>query len=342
MNLLVLGGTRFVGRAVVEAALESGDTVTVVSRGDSGEPPAGVEWIRGDRLDATTIDSVVSRAWDAVIDTWSGDPAAVALSAAALGRSAGWYGYVSSRSVYRWPVVAGADETAPVIEAGEETGYAADKREAELAVLAHFENRCLLARAGLVVGPHEDTGRLTWWLSRAAEGGSVIAPGPRDRPWQYVDARDLADFMLRCARDGTTGTYNVVGSRDAGVTTQRLLEACLAVTGNRMPLTWVDHNVLRRANIGEWDDLPGWTSPDGELAGLHDCDVSAAVAAGLRCRPVEDTVGDTWTWLREIPPHRRPPVRAGLPRRGLTAEQEQAVWWLLPHRPSFSSSHKVG
>jgi nucleoside-diphosphate-sugar epimerase len=330
MNLLVLGGTRFVGRAVVEVALESGDEVTVVSRGDSGEPPAGVEWIRGDRFDSATVDTVAARGWDAVIDTWSGDPAAVASSAAALGGRAGWYGYVSSRSVYRWPVVAGADETAAVIEAGEETGYAADKRGAELAVLQHFEGRCLLARAGLVIGPYEDTGRLTWWLSRAAEGGSVIAPGPRDRPWQYVDARDLADFMLRCARSGIAGTYNVVGERGAGVTTQRLLEACLEVTGNRTPLTWVEPDLLRRAKIGEWDDLPGWTSPDGELAGLHDCDVSAAVAAGLSCRSVEDTVGDTWQWLREIPPYRRPPVRPGLPRRGLTAEQEQAVWWLLP------------
>ena len=186
----------------------------------------------------------------------------------------------------------------------------------------------MLARAGLILGPHEDVGRLTWWLSRAAEGGSLIAPEPADRPWQYVDARDLADFMLLAADQRRAGTFNVVCPTSSGVTTRRLLETCVDVTGGRATLKWVSAQTLRRAGIREWDDLPGWTDPAGENAGLHDCDVTAAVSAGLVCRPIEETIADTWRWLAEILGSRQRPTRAGLPRRGLTAEQEQAVWWL--------------
>jgi nucleoside-diphosphate-sugar epimerase len=336
MRLLILGGTRFVGRAIVEVALNRGDDVAVLTRGESGTPAPGVEWIRGDRADPSALAPVTRREWDAVIDTWSGTSDVVESTAAQLAASARWYGYVSSRSVYEWPMVPGSDESArtvdPTTASDAETSYAIDKRRSELAVLAHFDGRCMLARARLVLGPYEDVGRLTWWLSRAAAGGSLVAPGPRDRIWQYIDARDLAAFMLHCADRTTAGMFNVVCPRDHGVTTERLLTCCAEVTGANTQLRWVDSDVLTRARVGEWDDLPGWTSPDGELAGLHDCDVTAAVAAGLSCRAIEDTVGDTWNWLREIPPRRRPPRRADVPRRGLTAEQEQAIWWLAAPR----------
>lgn len=332
MDLLVLGGTRFVGRAVVATALARGDDVTVVSRGESGGPPPQVDWLRGDRSDPAFVSRILQRDWDAVIDTWSGAPEVVARTAAGLAERTPWYGYVSSRSVYRWPIAPGADETAPTFDPDErsiDSSYALDKRESEIAVSDHFDGRCLLARAGLVLGPHEDTGRLTWWLSRAAAGGWVVAPNPRGRVWQCIDARDLAGFMLTCADNRTSGAYNVVGPRDAGVTTERLLTTCIEATGSRSQLVWVDPEVLNRAGIGEWDDLPGWAAPTGEIAALHDCDVTAAIAAGLSCRTIEETVTDTWAWLREVPAARRPPRRVDLPRRGLTAEHEQAVWWLL-------------
>jgi uncharacterized protein YbjT (DUF2867 family) len=223
----------------------------------------------------------------------------------------------------------GADESAPVVKATGPPGYAADKRGAEVAVSTHFGGRCLLARAGLILGPYEDTGRLTWWLARAAAGGSMVAPAPPERVWQYIDARDLAAFMLDAAKAGTTGTYNVVCPTAAAVTTERLLTTCVGVTGENADLVWVDADVLRRAGVREWDDLPGWMAPDSEGAGMHDCDVTAALAAGLRCRPLKETVADTWAWLAQLPPHQRPPRRVGLPWRGLSAEQEQAVWWLL-------------
>jgi nucleoside-diphosphate-sugar epimerase len=337
MKLLVLGGTRFVGRAIVEAAIGRDDDVTVLSRGDSGEPVSGTRWIRGDRNDPAILGQVADQEWDAVLDTWSGPAQSVETATEALAESARWYGYVSSRSVYRWPLAPGADESADLVEIPPDDGasdpgasYAVAKRRAEHAVTSRFPGRSVLARAGLIVGPHEDTGRLTWWLTRAAGGGELIAPEPEDRPWQYVDSRDLADFLLTAATDGRSGAFNVVCPRDSGVTTQRLLEACLAATGHRATVKWVAVEILRRAGIREWDDLPGWTDPAGESAGLHDCDASAAVMAGLRCRAIEETVTDAWQWLTGIAPSRRPPLREGLPRRGLTAEQEQAVWWLSP------------
>ncbi len=332
MQLLVLGGTRFVGRAVIADALRRRHQVTAVSRGRSGAPPEEVEWIAGDRSDPRLIRRLAGRRWDAVIDTWDGPAEAVVLAASGLATATGWYGYVSSRSVYTWPLPRGADETAPVVEAAPDGGYPSDKRAAELAILDEFPDRSLLARAGLVLGPYEDTGRLTWWLHRAAVGGSIVAPAPPERIWQCIDARDLAGFLLAAAEATTSGIFNVVCPTSAGVTTRRLLDACLAVTGSGGDLVWIGAEVLRRAGVSEWDDLPGWMAPDGEGAGMHDCDVSAAVAAGLDCRAIEQTVADTWEWLREVPPSRRPPRRGGIPRRGLSAEQEQAIWWLVGRR----------
>lgn len=330
MKLLVLGGTRFVGRAVVADAVTRGHEVLVVSRGESGIPEHEVEWLQADRTDIGSLRSLADRQWDGVIDTWSGDGSVVAESAALLAESAAWYGYVSSRSVYRWPMVPGSDESAPTVESDDENRYGVAKRTAELAVESAYGGRSLLARAGLILGPHEDVGRLTWWLSRAAIGGSMVAPAPPDLVWQHIDARDLAAFLLDAMEAAMGGTYNVVCPRSDRTTTRRLLESCVAVTGSRAELVWVEPDVLARAQIEEWEHLPGWMAPGSEGRGMHDCDVSAALAAGLRCRPIEQTVADTWDWLREIPPHRRPPTRDGLPgRRGLSGEQEQMVWWLL-------------
>lgn len=328
MRLLVLGGTRFVGRAVVADAIRRGYEVTLVSRGESGAAPADVEWIAFDRTDAAAMASLRHRSWDAVIDTWGGDAAAVELSTSVLAEAAGWYGYVSSRSVYCWPLPVGADESAPVVDPVPDGGYPSDKRAAEIAVESRFSGRSMLARAGLILGPYEDTGRLTWWLSRAAVGGEMVAPAPPDRGWQCIDARDLASFMLDAAAIGTAGAYNVVCPTSAGVTTLRLLEACVEVTGHRADLVWIGAPTLNQIGAREWEDVPGWIAPDGEGAGMHDCDVGKAVAAGLSCRPVEETVADTWEWLRAIPSGERPPRRAGVPVRGLSAEQEQAIWWL--------------
>ncbi len=322
----MLGGTHHVGRAVVEAGLAAGHEVTTLTRGFSGPPAAGAEPLHADRTDPDAVRAALgTRGWDAVVDTWSGAPSAVASSAGLLAGRVGCYAYVSSRSVYRWPFPLGADETAPVVDgdpdAGDDADYPAAKRGGELAVLAAFGSAALLARAGLVLGPYEHVGRLPWWLNRLSEGGQVLAPGPPDRPLQYVDGRDLAGFLVHCAEHGTAGTFNTV-SRPGHATTRTLLEAAVDVTGGRTELVWVPADLVLAAGIEPWTELPIWLPPDSEGAGMHDGDVTAAVAAGLTCRPVQDTVADTWAWLQAEGTPAPPP---GRPPPGLARDRERRV-----------------
>jgi nucleoside-diphosphate-sugar epimerase len=306
MRLLVLGGTNFVGHWLVEEALRRGDEVTTVNRGVTGTDVPGVRTVRADRREPGALEAALGDAtWDAVVDTWSLEPAVVRDSARLLADRASFYGYVSSRSVYRWPFPSGVDESAPVVDADpggtNVSDYAAAKRGGELAVLESFEGRALLARAGLILGPREDVGRLPWWLSRLQRGGRVLAPGPKDRPLQYVDARDLAAWMLSSAERGVSGAFNAV-SPPGHTTIGELLETCVDVVGGDAELVWVAPEVIEEAGLSGWTDVPIWVPPTGELAGLHDGDVSAAQAAGLRCRPVRDTVVGTWAWLQEAGP----------------------------------------
>jgi nucleoside-diphosphate-sugar epimerase len=331
MRLLVLGGTHHVGRAVVETALARGEEVTTLTRGVSGVRTAGAHARYADRTEPAQLRSALGDdTWDAVIDTWSGAPSVVRDSAALLAGRVGHYGYVSSRSVYQWPIPPGADETAPVVDgdpAGDDgTGYAAAKRGGELAALEYFDGRCVLARAGLILGPYELAGRMPWWLRRIERGGDVLAPGPRGRPLQYIDCRDLAAWMLHAAGSGINGAFNAV-CRPGHATMEGLLDAAVAAvsatTGSSCAnLIWVEPEVIEAAGIQAWIELPVWTPPHGELAGLHDGDVSAIYAAGLACRPVTETVTDTWRWLLA---EGDPPEREGRPRHGLDPEREREV-----------------
>ena len=262
--------------------------------------------------------------WDAVVDTWSAAPRVVADAAELLSGRAGHYGYVSSRSVYRWPIPVGADESAPVVDgnpdSGDSSDYSEAKRGGELAVQQRFAGPSVLARAGLILGPYEIVGRMPWWLRRIERGGDVLAPGPKDMPLQYIDCRDLADWLLHAADEGISGTFNAV-SKPGHATMESLLTAAVEVTGSDARLVWVDPEVIEQAGIQPWIELPVWIPPVGEGAGLHTGDVSAIYAAGLTCRPVRDTVAATWRWLTE---EGDPPVREGL-RHGLDPDKERDV-----------------
>jgi 2'-hydroxyisoflavone reductase len=326
MRLLVLGGTHHVGRAVVETALARGDEVTTLTRGVSGAPAAGARARFADRTEPGQLRSALGDdTWDAAIDTWSLAPRVIRDSAALLADRVGHYGYVSSRSVYQWPFPAGADETAPVVDADpasdDGADYAAAKRGGELAVLESFGGRCVLARAGLILGPYELVGRMPWWLRRIERGGDVLAPGPPGRPLQYIDCRDLAGWLLHAADEGITGAFNAV-SVPGHATMESLLNAAVAATGSAANLIWVAPEVIEAAGIQGWTELPVWAPPDGELAGLHDGDVSAIYAAGLVCRPVAETVTDTWRWLLA---EGDPPAREGRPLHGIDPDRERQV-----------------
>ncbi|MFF3497701.1 NAD-dependent epimerase/dehydratase family protein [Streptomyces sp. NPDC003247] len=327
MRLLVLGGTEFAGRAVVEAALGRGWQVTVLNRGRHPAVP-GTRSLAGDRTAPDGLAALAGGEWDAVVDTWSSAPRAVHEAARLLRGRAGRYVYVSSCSVYTWAPPAGYTEDAPVVEGAEadggQTDYARDKRGGELAAAGAFgADGSLLVRAGLILGPHENVGRLPWWLNRIARGGPVLAPGPRDLPLQYVDVRDLAEWILGAVERGASGPYNLM-SPQGHATMGGLLDACVRATGSAAELRWAAPRVILDAGIEPWTQLPVWVPPGSDLHdALHSADVSRAVAAGLSCRPVEDTVADTWRWLRGL--GGTAPQRPDRTRKGLAPEVEAAV-----------------
>ncbi|MER7209169.1 NAD-dependent epimerase/dehydratase family protein [Streptosporangium sp. NPDC000239] len=302
MKLLVLGGTHHVGRAVVETALERGDEVTTLNRGLSRDPAPGVRALIADRTDSESVRQALGDTeWDAVIDTWAWAPREVREAARLLAHRTGHYGYVSSRGVHRWPWLSGADESAPLVDGDpgstDDADYAAAKRGGELAVLESFAGRALLARAGMILGPYEDVGRVPWWLRRLEKGGRVLAPSPADAPLQYLDARDLATWMLSCAERGLSGAFTVTGPPGA-TTLGELLTTALEVTGFDTELVWAEPDLLRRYGLPLGMEF-GLRLPDGGVpSGMHDADVSAALTEGLTTRPLRATLADTWAWLQ--------------------------------------------
>jgi 2'-hydroxyisoflavone reductase len=302
LRLLVLGGTSFVGRAAVEDALARGWQVTTFSRGISGTTLPGVTAVKGDRTVPGDIAALASGTWDVVLDTWRGGAEEVLHSTKLLSDLAGWYCFVSSLAVYDGDNPCPIEECArlvPAVQHGEAGEYALAKVLGERAVEQHFGNRGLVARAGLVLGPYEYAGRLPWWLLRLRAGGETIAPGPAGRPVQYIDCRDLAGWVLDCAVRGVGGVYNVVCDRQHA-TMANLLNAAKHEVSSSARLVWVDEDFLLEHQVGPWDELPIWVPTSGRLAQVYNVSNAAAVRAGLRCRPVTDTVSATWDWLAAL------------------------------------------
>lgn len=303
MRLLVLGGTRFVGRAIVDEAVRRGHDVTTFNRGLS-EPRPGTTALRGDRTNPGDLAQLEKRDWDAVVDTSVLAPADVAASAEVLAGHARHYTYVSSLRVYRdWPASA-VDEESPrresPLDAAGDVGYAQAKAGSERAVERSFPGRCLLARAGIIVGPYESPPRLPWWLARIRRGGRVVAPGPPGRPVRAVDVRDLAAWILDNARRQIPGAVNVPGQ--AGHTFGALIDACVAAAapkdGAPADVVWAGDDVLRAAGVQPWWQLPMWAPDEPGWAGAWDARGERAELTGIRYRPLADTVNDTWRWLR--------------------------------------------
>jgi 2'-hydroxyisoflavone reductase len=331
MRLLVLGGTRFLGRAVVSAALDRGWDVTIFRRGVSGDDPAGVHGVRGDYADARDVGRLAEHGpWNAVVDTLAYVPRETLAVARALADHVRRYVLVSTLSAYRgWPVEP-LTEVSPVLDcpadAGPDHGYDGDpgpstygfgKAGCERAVAGTFgAERTAILRAGVILGPHEYVGRLPWWLRRVERGGRVLAPGDPGRTIQPVDVRDVADFALRCA-EGTTGVFNVTspGTETFG----DFLAACAAATApTDVEFRWASDDFLVSRGIRQWTGLPLWRT----YAGTWAVDSSRARSAGLTTRPLAETVRDTWAWLVGEGPVLR---NARATELGITAEREAAL-----------------
>ncbi len=308
MRLLVLGGTRFLGRAIVDDAISRGYDVTTFSRGLSGHPRPGADALRGDRTNAEDLRQLAQREWDGVIDTSVLAPADVLAAARILADRAQHYTYISTISVYaRWPGE-GATEDSPVLDCPpdatgtvETLGYGELKAGCERAVAAALPGRCLIVRPGTIVGPHENVGRAPWWLARMARGGTVLAPGEPGRTVQMTDARDLASWAVENTRRGLPATINVPGAE--GVTFGDLLTTCARLAGAdgnpAVTLRWVPDSVLLDAGVEPWMELPMWVPDQPEFAGMWDVSGDRALRTGMRYRPLTDTLHDTWLWLRQ-------------------------------------------
>ena len=298
MNLLILGGTGFTGPFQVAYALARGHRVTVFNRGKTnpGILPDEVEELVGDRNG--DLDALKGRQWDAVIDVPATLPRWVRASAQLLKDSAGLYAFVSSISVYRDLSEPGADESAPLHELEdpntEDYQYyggmkAASEAEAERA----FPGRALIVRPGLIVGPGDPTDRFTYWPARIHRGGEVLAPGDPADPTQIIDARDLAEFIVRQVERRATGAFNATGP-STGI--GDMLTGIRDAIGADARFTWVDAGFLEQHEVQPWSHLPVWIPPTGEYTGFARVSVDKARAAGLTYRPFADTVRATLGW----------------------------------------------
>jgi nucleoside-diphosphate-sugar epimerase len=316
---LVIGGTVFLGRAVVQAALDRGDDVTYFHRGRHGRGlhPDARE-VLGDR--ATDLDRLPPGNWDGVIDTCGFDAEAVRVAARELAGRAAHYAFISSASVYAgWPA-SPVDEESAVRPDGED--YGAQKAAAERAAEAAMPGRVLQVRAGVIVGPHENIGRLPHWLARMRRGGAVLAPGPAGAPVQLIDARDLAGWVLAMGAQRRGGVFNAVAP-PGWTTWGALLETCRGVVNPGAELCWVDGARVAAEVRDPWTELPLWPVPAKGMAAVFAVAAARAEAAGLTTRPLEATVADTWAWMRDggEPAGWRSELRV----RGLDAARERAL-----------------
>ncbi len=328
MRLLIIGGTMFLGRHLVDAARARGHELTLFNRGRTapGGVP-GVEEIHGDREhDLVALDG---RDWDAVIDTCGYLPRIVRASAEELTDAVEHYTFVSSISVYGTfpePGVNEDDPVAPLPDPPSEDvvgDYGALKAGCEREVQAVFGERALIVRPGLIVGPYDPTERFTYWVRRLGEGGRVLAPRAPHQPVQLIDARDLAEWMVGLAEGRVSGVFNATGPA-APLTLGALLERVRMATAAEAELVWVDEADLAASGVAPWDGLPLWLDLERhpDFRGFLDANVEPAIRAGLRFRPLERTVTDTLRWVRERSGEAAGLSDFGLAPAGLSGERE--------------------
>jgi len=330
MKILVIGGSSFLGRAYVSEALRRGHQVTTFNRGVSGPDQPGVEAVRGDRNDPADLERLTTgRHWDAVVDSAGQQPYAVALAARLLRPHADHYTFVSSVHAFTdWPALPVDEDSAtrpcPADTPADQPPGNHLKAGCERALLEQFgADNSLILNCGLLIGPYENVGRLPWWLERIARGGKVIAPGDPDRALQLIDARDFAAFGLDLLERGEAGRY-VTSAPRASTTFRELLAACAEATGSTAELVPVGDEPLLAADVQPWTELPLWAPGLPDWAGIWLADTSRAEAAGLRCRPLAETVRDTWAWLQERGPATKPYLQ-GTTALGIDPEKEQKL-----------------
>lgn len=328
MKLLILGGTRFLGRHLVTAALARNHEITLFNRGNHRcAELKEVETIQGDRN--SDLAKLQGGRWDAVIDTCGHLPGTVRASTEALSHSVDRYVFISSISVYSDVSDFGVDESDPtktltseqleeanaIDSSGESVNYGAMygglKALCEKAAEDVLPNRVLIIRPGLIIGSYDYSDRFTYWVARVARGGEVLAPGRPGRFIQVIDVRDLAEWTVRMVERQKTGVYNANGLAET-LTMQMALEECKTVSEGDASFAWVDDNFLLEEKVVPWSEVPLWLPEEAapNMKGFMFINCSKAVDSGLTFRPLTDTVKDILAWRSTSRSHEE--LKAGL------------------------------
>ena len=319
MDILVIGGTRFLGKHFTLQAVARGHRVTLFNRGTQPLPSSEVEHIQGDRNQ--DLERLENRDWDTVIDTCGYFPKQLEQTTDLLKQRAGHYCFISSISVYADQTRPYQTESAPLVTLEEPTTeeitphtYGGLKVLCEHALTDAYPAHHLIVRPGLIVGPDDPTDRFTYWPVRVASGGEVLAPDKPSMPIQYIDVRDLASWLLDMAEQQATGTYNAVTTPDS-VTMGALLATAKQTSGSQATFTWVDEGFLLQHEVQPFMELPLWIP--GDAINFSKIDNSKAAHHGLITRSLQDTVQAVLPW--------RQGTDAGALRAGMTAEREHAL-----------------
>jgi 2'-hydroxyisoflavone reductase len=327
LRILILGGTGFTGPHQVRYAVSRGHKVTVFNRGKTNpnSVPAGVERLQGDRSTGA-LDALKGREWDAVIDVPSTLPRWVRDAATLLKDSASQYVFISTISVYSDNSKVGMDETAPLSTLTDPTveqvtgeTYGGLKALAEKEAEKAFPGRTTIIRPGLIVGEGDGSDRFTYWPVRIARGGEVLAPGNPTDPVQFIDARDLAEWVIRMVEQKAYGAYNATGPAHP-LTMAEMLYGIKGVTTAGAQFTWVPATFLEAQKVNPWSDMPVWIPPVGDMAGFATVSIKRALDKGLTFRSLADTTQSTLAFHESRPAERKAKLRSGL-----TPEREAEV-----------------
>ncbi len=304
MKILILGGKRFLGIALIEAALKAGHEPTLFNRGlTNPDLYPDIPNLIGDR--DGNIDALKGQSWDAVIDTSGYIPRIVKQSASLLSGNCSSYTFISSVSVYQDYLMPDINEDYPLarLDDTSEEDYSGDaygplKALCEYEIQKNFEGKVLVIRPGLIVGPYDPTDRFTYWPWRVSLGGKVLAPAPPSSSLQFIDVRDLAEFIIQRIEKNDEGVYNVTGPKKPA-TMGSLLVSCREAALSDATFVWVEEDFLLEHNVTPWKDLPLWIpSSDPAFTGFYNININKALKAGLSLRPIAKTVSDTLTWLK--------------------------------------------
>ena len=349
LKILILGGTGFTGPFQVKYALDRGHKVTVFNRGKThpGELPKAVEQLIGDRNGQ--LDALKGRKWDVCIDIPTTLPVWVRDAAQILQGNVDRYVFISTISVYSDVSKPNSDESAPLqkytgadamketlatLNASNYALYGPLKALSEVEAEKWFPGKALIVRPGLIVGPGDPSDRFTYWPVRVEKGGEVLAPGKPTDPVQFIDARDLAEWIIRMAERGTVGTFNATGPKTKlGV--GEMLNGIKQATKSNATFTWADAQFLSEQKVRPWSDMPVWIPPRGEDGGgLTSISIKRALDQGLTFRTLADTTRATLDWFKTLPADRQAKLHAGI-----TAEREAqvlAAWHAKQGNPSAS------